>query len=300
MATSAGKSKVADALKCDGRRQWEPCLATAIDLWSLLRTVGRSGSFQILYLTQRSRAERLVVSADIDPVQSIRCPHPAPAVIVVAGVKERPAYERKAIEAMVVEKSVVVEAKPREAWMAKMRASEPGPCEVHSPAHTCETHAPAHAAEMHSAAHRPMHAAPPAAVHAATAAESTAVHAASHAPTVHAASAAAESTTASQRRRRKRDRCTERTSYEAINELADHRTFLRDRCPNRGKKESQLVRPLQMTNEIFSDTQVIFRTAIGLIAEPVQRLLFQTASFIQLTILGQYSSSVRFPINRPR
>jgi hypothetical protein len=151
---------------------------------------------------------------------------------------------------MVVEKSVVVEAKPREAWMAKMRAGEPAPCEMHSPAHTCETHAPAHAAEMHSAAHTSMHAAAPAAVHAATAAESTAVHAASAAP--------AKPTAASQRRRRKRDRCTERTSYEAINELADHRTFLRVRCPNEGEEESQLDRPFQMTNEIFSDTQVIF------------------------------------------
>jgi hypothetical protein len=88
---------------------------------------------------------------------------------------------------------------------------------------------------------------------------------------VHAAAAAAESSAASQRRRRKRDRRTKRTSYEAINELADHRTFLRVRCPNEGKEESQLDRPLQMTNEIFSDTQVIFRTAINLIAEPAQR-----------------------------
>jgi hypothetical protein len=179
---------------------------------------------------------------------------------------------------MVVEKPVASEAKPREPWMHKMPAGKPGPCEVHSPAHASEVHPSAHAAEMHSAAHSPM-------------------HAASHAPTVHAA---AEAAAASQRRRRKRDSRTERTSYEAINELADHRTFLRVRCPNEGEEESQLDRPLQMTNEIFSDTQVIFRTAIGLIADPMQRSLIQTASFIQLTIGGQYSSSVRFPINRPR
>jgi hypothetical protein len=79
------------------------------------------------------------------------------------------------------------------------------------------------------------------------------VHAAAEATAAAAAAAAA-----SQRRRRKRDSRAERTSYQAINELADHRTFLRDRCPNKGKEESQLVRPLQMTNEIFSDTQVIF------------------------------------------
>lgn len=235
------------------------CLATAIDFWSLLRTVGRSGSFQILYLTRRSNAERLVVSASIDPVQSIRCPHPAPAVIVVAGVKERPAYERKAIEAVVVEKAVVVEAKPREARMYKMPAGEPGPSEVHSSAHTAKAHAPAHAGEMRSAP-------PTAGVHAASPAAS--MHAPAPTAAVHAA---AESTAASQRRRRKRDRRTERTSYEAINELADHRTFLRVRCPNEGEEESQPKRPLQMTNEIFSDTQVIFRTAINLIARAAQR-----------------------------
>jgi hypothetical protein len=105
---------------------------------------------------------------------------------------------------VVAEKPVVSKAKPREAWMPKMPAGEPGPCEVHSPAHPTETHAPAHAAKMHSAAHGPM-------------------HSASHASTVHAA-AAAESAAAGQRRRRKRDRRTKRTSYEAINELSDHGT----------------------------------------------------------------------------
>jgi hypothetical protein len=45
MATLVGKSKVADPLKCDGRRQWEPILATTIDLWSLLRTDGALGQF---------------------------------------------------------------------------------------------------------------------------------------------------------------------------------------------------------------------------------------------------------------
>jgi hypothetical protein len=93
---------------------------------------------------------------------------------------------------MVAEKPVVTDAKPRESWMHKMPAGEPGPREVHSPAH---------AAEMHSA-HSPM-------------------HAASHAPTMHTA---AESTPASRCRRRKGDSRTERTSYEAINQLSDHAT----------------------------------------------------------------------------
>jgi hypothetical protein len=42
---------------------------------------------------------------------------------------------------------------------------------------------------------------------------------------------------------------------------------------NEGKQESQLDRALQMTNEIFSDTQVSFRTAINLIAKPARRSL---------------------------
>src|SRR6476661_1101742 len=110
--------------------------------WGLLR------QSQIPYVCQRSSAERLVVSADVGPLQPIRCPHPAPAAIVIAGVKERRPYERKAIEAMVAEKAVVPEAEPRETWMPKMSAGETGSCEVHSPA--SETHAAAHAAEMHS------------------------------------------------------------------------------------------------------------------------------------------------------
>jgi hypothetical protein len=85
--------------------------------------------------------------------------------------------------------------------MRKTPAREPISSEVHA----AEMHPATHASDMHAAA-----------AHAAE------MHAATHAATVHPAATAAKSTPAGQCRGRKRDRRTERTSYVAINELADH------------------------------------------------------------------------------
>ena len=49
-----------------------------------------------------------VVGADVDPLQSVWRPHPAPAAIV-GGVGERRANERKAIEAVMDEAAPVME-----------------------------------------------------------------------------------------------------------------------------------------------------------------------------------------------
>jgi hypothetical protein len=64
-----------------------------------------------------------------------------PASIVVGGVHEGRAYERKSIEAIMAEKPMVSETEPRkpkrESCMHKTRTSEPAPAE----AHAAETHA---------------------------------------------------------------------------------------------------------------------------------------------------------------
>jgi len=43
-------------------------------------------------------AERLVVSAGVDPLRSVRCPRCTPAAIVVGGVQEGRAYERNRLK----------------------------------------------------------------------------------------------------------------------------------------------------------------------------------------------------------
>jgi hypothetical protein len=52
------------------------------------------------------------------------------------------------------------------------------------------------------------------------------------------------------------DRRTKRTSYEATNELADRPTASVFSAPKRVNRRAGY--PLQMTNEILSDTKVIF------------------------------------------
>jgi hypothetical protein len=117
--------------------------ATTIDIWSLLRAAGRTlrQFSRSLTPTETMYAERLVISAGVDPLRSVRCPRCTPAAIVVGGVQEGRAYERKAIEAIMAEKPVVSEAEPRkprrEPSMHKMRTREPAPAE----AHAAETHA---------------------------------------------------------------------------------------------------------------------------------------------------------------
>ena len=91
-------------------------------------------------------AERLVISAGADPLRSVRCPRCTPAAIVVGGVQEGRAYERKSIEAIMAEKPMVSETEPRkprrESCMRKMRTREPAPAEAHAAAHGAEMHAP--------------------------------------------------------------------------------------------------------------------------------------------------------------
>jgi hypothetical protein len=144
--------------------------ATTIDIWSLLRAAGRTlrQFSRSLTPTETIYAERLVISAGVDPLRSVRCPRCTPAAIVVGGVQEGRAYERKAIEAIMAEKPVVSEAEPRkprrEPSMHKMRTREPAPAEAHAAArgaemhssgNTAGMHAPSHAATMHTTSATP-------------------------------------------------------------------------------------------------------------------------------------------------
>jgi hypothetical protein len=76
-------------------------------------------------------AERLAVSAGVGPLRPAGCPRCTPATIVVGGVQEGRAYERKSIEAIMAEKPMVSETEPRkprrESCMHKMRTREPAP-----------------------------------------------------------------------------------------------------------------------------------------------------------------------------
>jgi hypothetical protein len=135
--------------------------ATTIDIWSLLRAAGRGArsgnSPDPLRPTETMYAERLVISAGVDPLRSVRCPRCTPTAIVVGGVQEGRAYERKAIEAIMAEKPMVSEAEPRkprrEPSMHKMRTREPAPAEVHAAARGAEMHSSGHTAGMHAPSH---------------------------------------------------------------------------------------------------------------------------------------------------
>jgi hypothetical protein len=110
--------------------------------------------FQILQSHREQGASaKLVISAGVDPLRSVRCPRPAPAaVVVVVVIKEWRAYESKAIMA---EKSTVSKSEPRkpgrEPRMHKMCTREPAPAEVH--AHCAEMRPSAHTTGMHAPSH---------------------------------------------------------------------------------------------------------------------------------------------------
>ena len=96
-----------------------------------------------------------VIAADVDPLQSIGRPGPAPAAAVISVVAVRSAKERKAMEAMVeaMMERVPVESGSRKAGR-ESSVRKARTCEMAA----AEVHAAAHAAEMHSSA---VHATPP-------------------------------------------------------------------------------------------------------------------------------------------
>src|SRR6266852_5451674 len=99
-----------------------------------------------------------IIAAYVDPLQSIACPRPAPAVVIVGGVDIGHANERKAVEAMMEavmeEVAAIVECdsrKPgRESSMCKMHASIHAAPVRAAEVRGCEVRTSA--AEMHSAA----------------------------------------------------------------------------------------------------------------------------------------------------
>src|SRR6202048_2490628 len=142
-----------------------------------------------------------VVAADVDPLQSMPRPHPAPAVIVggVAVVVGR-AEECKAMEAVMEEVVVMAEAvmeremrKPRRecSRMRDRRTHEMAGAEMRASAHAAEMRGCAHTAEVHASTHA---AGTHASTHAAgthASARATGAHASAHAPAMHASSHAA-------------------------------------------------------------------------------------------------------------
>ena len=138
-------------------------------------TAAATGQISVVASVASTRALQpmlvAITAADVDPLQSIGCPCPAPAVVIIGGVDIGRANECKAVEAM-MEEAAVVECesrKPgRESCMRKIPASTHAApvrtapmcggeaCASASthPAPVCaaEVCASAHAAEMHSAA----------------------------------------------------------------------------------------------------------------------------------------------------
>src|SRR5579883_1661012 len=160
------------------------------------------------------------VSADIDPLRSIRRPHLSIAAIVAVVVIGRAKEEGEAamMEAVVEVREVRPErampkVRPGEARGAKSGTSESGP-RADSGKMRATHSAGAHAAATPSAAHAAMHAASHATVHAA---------ATSHAATAMAAASATTTPAASgEGRRRKRKRNGERARDQRFCKLVVH------------------------------------------------------------------------------